>query len=162
MGERRIGIISDTHGRLPPEVLTHFDGVEMILHAGDVGSLDVMLELETLAPVRAVSGNVDGFEFGHLPLRAVVELPPIRVGMVHGHLHGGPSDRHLRLRQAFAADSVDMILYGHTHRPCLDDTTRPWVANPGSASQGRGHGRSLAILRLGGDGRMAFDLIALD
>lgn len=54
-----IGIISDTHGLVRPEVYEAFEGVDLILHAGDIGSLDVIIELEPVAPVRAVVGNID-------------------------------------------------------------------------------------------------------
>ncbi len=58
----RLGVISDTHGLLRVEVLEVFEGVDHILHGGDVGKWDVMVELQALAPVTAVYGNVDGFE----------------------------------------------------------------------------------------------------
>jgi len=58
----RLGIISDTHGKLRPEVFDLFSGVDHILHAGDVGSADILTELEVLAPVTAVYGNVDDFD----------------------------------------------------------------------------------------------------
>ncbi len=146
-----IGVISDTHGRLPGAVLEIFDGVEAILHAGDVGDESILTELETLAPVHAVLGNVDGFAIAHtLPLRLVVDLTGLRIGIAHGHLHGDPSDRHDRLRQAFQPEGVDVVVYGHTHTPCCDASSHPWVINPGSPSQSRGHGRSVGLLSLRG------------
>jgi len=163
MGARTLGIISDTHGKLPPEVFTHFEGVQAILHAGDVDSEDILIELEAIAPVRGVMGNMDGMELSHrLPLRDVVDLDGVRIGLAHGHLHGGPSDRHQRLREAFEADGVQAIIYGHTHRSCADTDENPWVLNPGSASQGRGHGRSIGLLRVAEDGTLDFQIVRLD
>jgi len=163
MGKRVFGIISDTHGKVPSEVFAHFDGVEGILHAGDVDHEDILIELEAVAPVRGVMGNMDGMELSHrLPLRDVVDLDGVRVGLAHGHLHGGPSDRHRRLREAFETDNVQVIVYGHTHRSCADTDEEPWVLNPGSASQGRGHGRSIGLLRLDEDGSLDFEIVRLD
>lgn len=163
MGTRTFGIISDTHGKLPAEVFDHFEGVEAILHAGDVDREEILIELEAIAPVHGVMGNMDGSELSHrLPLRQVVELDGVRVGLAHGHLHGGPSDRHRRLREAFADDGVQLIVYGHTHRSCADTGETPWVVNPGSASQGRGHGRTIGLLRLEGQGEFDFEIVRLD
>jgi uncharacterized protein len=149
---RLIGVISDTHGRLAAEVFDIFSDVEAILHAGDVGGSGILIELSTLATVHAVSGNVDGFEISDVaPLRQVVDLGDLRVGLTHGHLHGGPSSRHRQLRRAFAGDRVDAVIYGHTHCAATDISERPWVLNPGSASQGRGGARSVGLLRFGGN-----------
>ncbi|MBN1475910.1 YfcE family phosphodiesterase [Candidatus Sumerlaeota bacterium] len=161
---RTAGVISDTHGRLAAEIFDIFSGVEVILHAGDVGGGDILIELGALATVHAVSGNIDGFEIRDVaPLRQVVDLGDLRVGLTHGHLHGGPSDRHRQLRQAFAGDRVDAVVYGHTHCPAADTSERPWVLNPGSASQGRGGVRSVGLLRFGGDlSQPEFEVVRLD
>jgi putative phosphoesterase len=161
---RTVGVISDTHGRLAAEVFDIFSGVEAILHAGDVGGSDILIELGALATVHAVSGNVDGFEISDVaPLRQVVDLGDLRVGLAHGHLHGGPSTRHSQLRRAFSGDRVDAVIYGHTHCPASDTAERPWVLNPGSASQGRGGSRSVGLLRFGGSlSQPEFEVVRLD
>jgi putative phosphoesterase len=81
----KIGIISDTHGLLRPQVFDVFQGVEHILHAGDIGNLDIITELEAIAPVTAVWGNADGWEVrGRVPEVAEVELGGVRVAVIHG------------------------------------------------------------------------------
>ena len=75
----RLGVIADTHGLLRPEVFEVFAGVDHILHAGDIGPLDILTELEAIAPVTAVFGNTDGFD-------------------VRAKLHAGGADRARRLR----------------------------------------------------------------
>jgi hypothetical protein len=160
--QRLIGVISDTHGRLPARALELFLGAEAILHAGDVGSTDILTELEVVAPVHAVHGNVDPYELTvTLPPRRVIDLGGVRVGIAHGHMYGGPSDRHDRLRAAFVPDKVDLIIYGHTHRACVDDKARPWVVNPGTAGQNRGHGLSIALLRISTDGSFTCDIVEI-
>lgn len=143
----RIGVISDTHGRLRKEVFDHFEGVRHILHAGDVGSPDLLTELEAMAPVTAVFGNTDGF-----PLRArtqevaELELGGQRVVVVHGDRLGSPTPEALRKEYPQAR----IIVYGHTHRPLVEDADGILVVNPGSAGAARfGIPPSVAILTLG-------------
>src|SRR5512142_2670996 len=88
----RIGLISDTHGKLRPEVFAAFEGVLRILHAGDVGTRDVLVELEAIAPVTAVFGNTDHGELRRtLPQVAVVEEAGRRIVVVHGDALGSPT-----------------------------------------------------------------------
>ena len=70
----RIGVITDTHGLFDPAVRQHFTGVDHILHAGDIGSQSVIDQLQTIAPVTAVSGNVDGYEQRGFPSEIIIEL----------------------------------------------------------------------------------------
>src|SRR5690606_21338013 len=95
MGERRggidmkIGILSDTHGLLRPEVFTHFEGVDHILHAGDLGPLDLLVELEAIAPVTVVWGNTDAMDVrATLPEMARVRLGDVEAAGMHGHQFG--------------------------------------------------------------------------
>lgn len=142
----RIGLISDTHGRLRPEVFDLLAGVEHILHAGDVGPADLLGELEAIAPVTGVWGNTDGFDVrSRFPEVATVELEGVRIVVAHGHQLGTPTPAGLREAHAGA----DVIVYGHTHRPLVDRGT-PLVVNPGSAGAPRfGIPASLGILTLG-------------
>src|SRR5689334_24333544 len=92
----RLGVISDTHGQLRPEVFDVFAAVDHILHGGDVGSWQIMIELEALAPVTAVFGNTDGPELRHrLPQVATVELDGFEVVVTHGDQLGAPTPAKL-------------------------------------------------------------------
>jgi hypothetical protein len=131
----RLGIISDTHGKLRPEVFDVFAEVQHILHAGDVGSADILTELEALAPVTAVYGNVDDMELrAGLPQVAQVELDGFLVTVTHGDQFGSPTPEALRA----AFPEAEIIIYGHTHRPLLELIDRTvTIMNPGSAGAAR-------------------------
>lgn len=152
----KIGLISDTHGRLRPEVFEILEGVERVLHAGDVGPPGLLVELEAIAPVTAVWGNTDGFELrSTLPEIAEIELAGERVVVVHGHQLGSPTPRALRSAHPGAA----VIVYGHTHRP-LVERNGALVVNPGSAGAARfGIPPSVGILTMGAG--LTVDLIEL-
>ncbi|MBI4420499.1 MAG: metallophosphoesterase family protein, partial [Gemmatimonadetes bacterium] len=93
----RLGIISDTHGQLRPEVFHAFSQVDHILHAGDVGDADLLIELEALAPVTAVYGNVDDFRLrSRLPKVVECELDGFLITVTHGDQFGSPSPAKLR------------------------------------------------------------------
>lgn len=145
----RIGLISDTHGQLRPAVFDAFAGVDVILHAGDVGPASILTELEAIAPVHAVTGNTDGFDLVPRAQESVaLELEGRRIVVVHGHQFGSPSPQ--RLREAYPA--ADVVVYGHTHRPLLDTDARPIVVNPGAAGPARFRLKpSVAILTLRAD-----------
>ena len=92
----RLGVISDTHGLLRPEVFDAFAEVDNILHAGDIGSLELLAELEALAPVTAVYGNTDGFELrNRLPRVARIELDGFDIVVTHGDQFGSPTPEKL-------------------------------------------------------------------
>jgi uncharacterized protein len=131
----RLGVISDTHGLLRPEVFDAFAGVDHILHAGDVGSLDLLEELKALAPVTAVYGNTDGAELrGRLPSVAAVQLDGFDIVVTHGDQLGSPTPEALNA----AFPDAQIIVYGHTHRPLLTlvDVVVT-VMNPGGAGARR-------------------------
>ena len=153
----RIGLISDTHGRLRNEVFERFEGVEHILHAGDVGPADLLVELEAIAPVTAVWGNTDGQDLrATLPEVATVDLDGYRIVVAHGHQLGSPTPTGLRA----AHPDAGVIIYGHTHRPLVDQG-KVLVVNPGSAGAARfGLAPSVGILTLGE--RASVELIELD
>lgn len=131
----RVGIISDTHGRLRREVFEVFKEVDYIMHAGDIGSVDVLTELEVLAPILAVYGNVDGFEIRAMcPQVAEIELDYLNFTVTHGDQFGSPTPAVLRKTYPDA----DVIVYGHTHKPLLqliDKTVT--IMNPGAAGPAR-------------------------
>jgi putative phosphoesterase len=143
----RLGVISDTHGLLRPEVFRAFSEVDHILHAGDLGPLDLLTELEALAPVTAVYGNTDGDDVrGRLPQTAQVELEGFDIVVTHGDQLGSPTPEGLNA----AFPSAQIIVYGHTHRPLLTIVdVVVTVMNPGGAGHRRfGLPPSVGILEL--------------
>ena len=143
----RLGVISDTHGLLRAEVLEVFEGVDHILHGGDVGKWEVLVELQTLAPVTAVYGNTDDMGLrAKLPQVAELELDGFRIVVTHGDQLGSPTPA--KLHEAFP--DAEIILYGHTHKPLLELVDKTvTVMNPGGAGAPRfGLLPSVGILEL--------------
>jgi putative phosphoesterase len=132
----RLGIISDTHGMLRPEVFEVFKEVDHILHAGDIGSLDIITELEALAPVTAVYGNTDGMAIrAKYPRVAELRLDGFDIVVTHGDQFGREVSNEEFNR---AYPSADILIHGHTHVPKLEivDITVT-VMNPGAAGARR-------------------------
>jgi uncharacterized protein len=130
----RVGLISDTHGLLRPEVFAAFEGVEAIVHAGDIGSLEILTELEAIAPVTSVWGNTDGLDVRErLPEIARVELAGLRVVVVHGQQYGSPNAE----RVAAEHPEADLVVFGHSHRPEIRQIGKTLAVNPGSAGPRR-------------------------
>ena len=125
----RVGIISDTHGPLRPEAAAALAGSELILHAGDVGDPEVLERLREIAPLRVVRGNVDR----RPPLSSLPETEWVEVGdttfYVLHILDGLDLDP--------AAAGVDVVVYGHSHRPSLERRDGVLFLNPGSAGPRR-------------------------
>jgi putative phosphoesterase len=141
----RLGLIADTHGILRPSVHEVFEGVDLILHAGDVGDQEILAELSALAPVTAVYGNVDkGTLRRRLPRVATLEVDGFQFVLTHGDQLGSPNPE--ALKEAFP--EADVIVFGHTHRALihsLPDFTV--VINPGAAGAARFDlGRSVAVM----------------
>ena len=131
----RLGVISDTHGLLRPEVFDAFEGVDHILHAGDVGNPGILSDLGALAPVTAVYGNTDGAELRRiLPPVALLELDGFDIVVTHGDQLGNPTPEALHA----AFPDAQIIVYGHTHKPLLTlvDVVVT-VLNPGGAGARR-------------------------
>ena len=124
-----VGVISDTHGLLREKALRALDGVEHILHAGDVGDLRILERLQALAPVTAIRGNID--EEGPcqtLPMIEIVELAGVTFYMLHNR-------QHLDLDPASAGFGV--VIYGHSHKPSIERSKGVLFFNPGSAGPRR-------------------------
>ena len=131
----RLGVISDTHGLLRPEVFEIFQGVDHIVHGGDVGPQTILEELAALAPVTAVYGNTDEWDLrGRLPQVATLELDGFTIVVTHGDQFGSPTPA--KLQAAFP--DAEIIVFGHTHRPLLTlvDVVVT-VMNPGGAGPRR-------------------------
>jgi putative phosphoesterase len=131
----RLGIVSDTHGLLRPEVFEVFRAVDHILHGGDVGPPEILVALEALAPVTAVYGNTDGPELrARLPQVAAIRLDGFDIVVTHGDQLGSPAPAALHA----AYPEAEIIVYGHTHKPLLELVDRTvTVMNPGSAGPRR-------------------------
>lgn len=150
----KVGVISDTHipGKakaLPVEVLKAFQEVDCILHAGDITSLEVLDMLKTVAPVIAVTGNRDPDKLQEiLSDKEIITLEGFRIGLTHGH---GSSGKTLdRVIKSFELDSVDCIIFGHSHIPYCKTLNRVLLFNPGSPTdKRRNEFFSFGILELG-------------
>jgi uncharacterized protein len=130
----RIGIIADTHGLFDPAIRRHFRGVDHILHAGDIGKRSVIEQLEQIAPVTAISGNVDGDQCGLLS-EAVIELAGHRIAIRHILYEGGKLKKDGR---AFLErEQPDICVFGHTHQPKIEWLGKILLFNPGSAGPKR-------------------------
>ncbi len=127
-----LGVISDTHlyrSPLPPRILEVMRGAELILHAGDIVEMAVLEELEGIAPVTAVAGNMDHGDLKELlPGKRVVEVAGKRIGLIHGS--GPPAQITGRLRGEF--EEVDAIVFGHTHQAYNRVEGGVYFFNPGS------------------------------
>jgi uncharacterized protein len=151
-----VGLIADTHGLVRPDVHDALAGVELILHAGDVGGDDVLDELGTIAPVLAVNGNTD--PPGHPRLLSSIErkIGGVSVHVSHGHEVGSPTPERLLKRYA-----ADVVVYGHTHRQLVTRAGRRWAVNPGAAGPRRFDLQpSVARLTIK-DGAAGIELVAL-
>ncbi|HYT83590.1 MAG TPA: metallophosphoesterase family protein [Gemmatimonadales bacterium] len=131
----RVGVISDTHGLLRPGVFDVFREVDHILHAGDLGKPGILADLEAIAPVTAVYGNVDPPALrARLPQVATLELDGFEIVVTHGDQFGHPTPA--TLHEAFPR--AEIIVYGHTHQALLELVDRTvTVMNPGGAGQRR-------------------------
>jgi len=129
---RVIGLISDTHGLVRPDVFTAFEGVDAVYHAGDVGGPEVLAILARIAPVQAVLGNTDVRDDPRLCLHFAERVGGLTVHVSHGHEVGIPSPERLLARY-----DADVIVFGHTHRPLVARAGRRLVVNPGAAGPRR-------------------------
>ncbi|MBE0686647.1 MAG: metallophosphoesterase family protein [Anaerolineaceae bacterium] len=179
----RIGVIADTHipdrvGALHPDILPTFkeQGVDLIIHAGDISSPDVIRQLEQIAPVQAVQGNRDWWRFKNLPAVKVITIKEVKILITHGHGHllsyiwdkfpywilGYKFERFVqkfsRINQKF-----DIAIFGHSHRP-----ENRWVEgrlyfNPGSAYDPLRNqsGPSIGVMEIGEGKSVSAEIIRL-
>lgn len=144
----KIGVISDTHGHLDPQIPRLFKGVDNILHAGDIGPNPVLIDLEHIAPVTAVLGNTD---FG----LTVRETETIELGgfkFLINHIVD-PGRLEPMLKERIQRQEPDVVVFGHTHRTCDEKIDGIRFFNPGYAGAKRGaQSRSVAVLHYESDG----------
>lgn len=147
----KVGILSDTHIRkgrtLPQFVWEQLEGVDKILHAGDLVTVSLLEELALLAPVVAVRGNGDWL-MEDLPDTAITQLGSLKVGLTHGYLGRGGNTPE-RAFNTFAQSEVDMIVFGHSHLPYKSFVNGILMFNPGSPTERRGQPQcSLGIMTI--------------
>ncbi len=150
----KIGVLSDTHvpsivPALPPVIYDIFQGVDLILHAGDIVELSVLDDLRAIAPVEAVAGNVDSAEVqARLPSKKVIPIGNFTVGLIHGKYKLNVQQE--MIRKEFG--NVDLIVYGHSHHPFWGVREGVYFLNPGSPTDKR-HApyNSVALLEVGDD-----------
>ena len=124
-----VRLISDTHGLLRPQAEAELEGADLILHAGDLGRSEILVALNDIAPTRAIRGNVDmGPWADALPLTQSIEVDGLRLYMIHDQddlrKHPPPSD-------------CAVVLFGHSHRPLVEERNGILFVNPGSAGPRR-------------------------
>ena len=146
-----IGLISDTHipdraRELPQNVFDAFENVDLILHAGDVTSPEVIENLENIAPVKAVQGNMDRANGIDLPKALVSEVEGLKIGVVHGEVYPrGDSQQLLYLARQLDAD---ILVSGHSHQPKIEKTEGVLLLNPGSPIVPRLADRTVMLLEV--------------
>jgi putative phosphoesterase len=142
----KLGIISDTHGLFDPKLPALFDGVEHILHGGDVGSGEILVQLEKIAPVTAVLGNNDAGM--NLRETEVLGLDGRKFLVHHIVDVRHPADG---IRERIAREVPDVVVFGHTHKPHAGQLGHTLYFNPGYAGRPRFNlTRSVALLHLDG------------
>jgi uncharacterized protein len=159
----RVAVIADTHlprgrRRLPQRCIEELERADRALHAGDVVTVEALEEIERLASVTAVAGNMDEPALSErLPERRVVDVAGARIGMVH--IPGPAQGRSARLAAWFPG--CDAIVFGHTHMPVVERSGDLWILNPGSPTERRrSPSRSMLVLEID-DGQIEAHLIAL-
>ena len=139
----KLGVISDTHGKLNGKIRDIFQGVDAIIHCGDIGSKGILVELENIAPTYAVLGNTDKpFIYPGLKYRYTVSINDFNILIKHEF--DPEFDNHRK-----SAKDFDMVFFGHTHIPYIKKQNGVLFVNPGSASQGRrGNPESVVLIEL--------------
>lgn len=139
-----IGVISDTHGRLPQSVASVFQKTDLIIHAGDIGAMEIIAALSKIAPTTAVRGNMDmGTWTNQLSKTETIIIADKRLHVIH-EFHD--------LDMETADGPFHVVIYGHTHRPQVDKQIGVLYINPGSAAQPRyGYPPSVALLEIRAD-----------
>ncbi len=165
----KIGVVADTHGFFDPNLKRALAGVECILHAGDVGSADVLDALRQIAPVHAVRGNVD-YSLPALPLSLTLTVDRLQLQMMHilpvpqselkawaeGAVSPTKAPRRSEMFLRSFEETTGLVIFGHSHTPCLVKLGGCLFLNPGSAGRKRfSLPRSYAQLEISSEGAAA-------
>lgn len=155
-----VGLVSDTHGWTHPFLAEAFEGAELIVHAGDIGRPEVIEQLEEIAPVVAVKGNIDGGDLRFLPLERVEEVAGVRIAVLH--IAGSPRSPRPAARQLLRTERPDVIVVGHSHVPVVGRVQGALWVNPGAAGRDGHHDLCFAArLHIPADGEIALDRVHL-
>ncbi|HEY7472007.1 MAG TPA: metallophosphoesterase family protein [Gemmatimonadota bacterium] len=155
----KIGIVSDTHDKVLASLHDALAGVDEILHAGDIVSVEALAEIETIAPVTAVRGNMDERALAdRLPEETLLVRDGVRIALVHGHRIGHASVDDLVAR--FDELHPDLVIWGHIHEPVSQTENGVRYFNPGTAG-GMGARATCGLLATGGD-RFTVKLVDLE
>ena len=144
-----MGVISDTHGLLHTAAIEAFKGADLIIHAGDVGKPNIIEDLQAIAPVETVRGNMDMDDWAHkLPETKLIEVGSILLYVIHDVYK-------IDIKPAKAG--VDAVIHGHTHKPSsIEDHNGVLFLNPGSATHPRfNNPASVALLHVNGKSLVA-------
>ncbi len=125
-----VGVISDTHGLLQPAAVEAFKGADLIIHAGDIGKSEIIRDLQAVAPVEAVKGNMDTDDWAHkLPETRLIKLGSVLLYVIHDVFK-------INIKPAEA--KIGAVIHGHTHKPSsIEDQNGVLFLNPGSATHPR-------------------------
>jgi len=150
-----IGVISDTHiperaDKIPEAVFEALKDVEMIFHAGDLVSLDVLQNLEKLAPTWCVQGNMDRMYGLKLPKQKMVEIDGIKIGLDHGEVY--PRGDTQQLKYIGMEMGIDVLISGHTHISFIKEIDNMLLLNPGSPTVPRLSDPSVMVLEIDNKG----------
>ncbi len=146
-----IGLISDTHipdraKEIPEKVITTFKDVDLILHAGDLTSTQVIDELEKIAPTIAIQGNMDRVAGIKLPNANVIEAEGLKIGLIHGEVYPrGDTQQLLYLAKQL---NVNILVSGHSHQPKIEQIEDILLLNPGSPVVPRLADRTVMLLEI--------------
>ncbi len=138
----KIGIISDTHGSIHPQIVALMNRCDIAIHAGDIMDMRVLQQLKPTQKILAVVGNNDAHLTGFNEVETL-DLPGGQLAIEHGHKHGAHQPCHDSLRRTYP--DAKIIIYGHTHKQIIDKSHTPWVINPGAAGKIRTHGGSKCL-----------------
>ena len=146
-----IGLISDTHipdrtKEMPQKVFEAFSNVDLIIHAGDLTSPRIIEDLEKIAPVVAVQGNMDRANGVDLPKSIVIKEEGLKIGVIHGEVYPrADSDQLLYIAKEL---DVDILISGHSHQPKIEQKEGILLLNPGSPVVPRLADRTVMILEI--------------
>ena len=137
-----VGILSDTHGVIHPEVIKLMNSCDFVIHAGDIVDEASLEFLKPKQKMIAVRGNND-IHIASLGEVETLDLPGGNIAIEHGHMHGHIQPSHDSLREAYP--NAKVIVYGHTHKQVIDKDQPTWVINPGSAGKIRNYGAAKCL-----------------